>query len=97
MVFPIFSLLSHIGLLSCACFPHSNARNLQFIPIESIAVYRTSPSSVALPLTSTFLPSRRTFLLCALRRPVTVENRRGRSGRREGPRLSGDPEGLSSW
>src|SRR5215211_8972453 len=45
MAFPIFSLLSLIRLLLCACIPHSNTKNLQFTSFQRVAVHRPSPPS----------------------------------------------------
>src|SRR5215208_6902778 len=45
MVFPIFSILSDICDLSYPRIPRSNADHGQFIPVQRVAVYRTSPPS----------------------------------------------------
>jgi hypothetical protein len=45
MVFPIFYLLSHICLLSYPHIARSNADHPQFIPVQPVALCRTSPRS----------------------------------------------------
>src|SRR3712207_1193088 len=45
MVFPIFSLLSHICLLPYPRILRSNADHRQFIPVQPVALCRTSPRS----------------------------------------------------
>ncbi len=57
MAFPIFSLLSlsmtHFSWVSSILISSHRATIIRFIPARPDAVYRTSPPSVALPLTST--------------------------------------------
>src|SRR5918997_270036 len=88
MAFPIFSLLSR-SLRRTS--PGSHPSLSPLIELQRYDSSLLGPTLVdghlhpllPSPLPQPFLPSRRTSLLCALRRPVTVENRRGRSGRRK--------------